>query len=100
MNLEITQPPETPGRFSGMSSLQCSAGTREQRINPESALLDGFAQAESIEFKIIQTISSDAHGCAFSAVTVTPSPVGNQLAVQFKEDSCAGGSLILRRMAR
>lgn len=82
LRLEIHQRPAAPERFSGFSQLTCNplpslVPTGQANRNagfidshdPESAVLEGAAKDDAIQFTPTKIIGTDADGCAPSSLT-------------------------------
>lgn len=71
------------------------------RLHVERAPAAGMAtqDKDAITFTVETTVAPDANGCAISSFTVTNFGT-NELAVEWKEPTCNGGNMILRKAAR
>ena len=111
LKFELREKQESPGHFSGFSSMTCNGAgpltgrkvnTRTLMLNtmdPEAAIFSGSAENGSIELKADKTIGTDSNGCAPTAFTLTPFGTG-QLAAEWQEGNCSGGHMVLRRAGR
>jgi hypothetical protein len=109
LRLEIKPDFATPGRFTGISAIKCSPyGQLVQRnakaenlnaINPESAIISGVEKDGSLQLQVDKVTQTDAHGCAPDSFVLTPFGL-NRFAVEWTEDKCAGGRMVLARAIR
>jgi hypothetical protein len=101
-----------PGKYSGYSRFSClnnEALTNPKdtdmmknflnHMNPDSAALTGAVEKGAIQFRADKTIGTDINGCAVTEFTVTPFGM-NQVAAEWKEGTCIGGSLMLQKAAQ
>lgn len=65
-------------------------------MNPDAAVLTGAVEKGAIHFQAEKTIGTDINGCAVTEFTVTPFGT-NLVAAEWKEGTCAGGSLMLQK---
>jgi hypothetical protein len=100
------------GKYSGYSRFSClnnEALTNPKdtdmmknflnHMNPDSAALTGTVEKGAIRFHADKTIGTDINGCAVTEFTVTPFGT-NQVAAEWKEGTCTGGSLMLQKAAQ
>jgi hypothetical protein len=112
LHLELMDKPGESGRFTGFSSVVCNhagplvskgAVNRKaqalNRMDPEAAILSGTLEKTSVELTTEKTVGADTNGCATSAISLTPFGK-NQLAAEWKETSCSGGHMVLRKARR
>jgi len=109
LRLEIQPDRGIPGRFTGISAIKCSPyGQLVQRnakaenlnaINPESAIVSGTEKDGSLQLQVDKVTQTDAHGCAPDSFVLTPFGQ-NRFAVEWTEDKCGGGRMILARAIR
>jgi len=109
LKFELTEKQDSPGRFSGYSTMTCSAAgplmpTKKvnprtltlNRMDPEAAILTGAMENGSIQFHTDKAVGTDSNGCAPTSFSLTPFG-SNQLAAEWREDACQGGRMILRK---
>lgn len=111
LRLEVTDKQGEPNHFTGFSSMVCNhagplvargpANRKAQALNmdPEAAVLSGTLEKTSVELTTEKTIGTDPEGCAPTGFSLTPFGKG-QLAVEWKEATCSGGHMILRKGRR
>lgn len=111
LRLEITDKQAEPNHFTGFSSMVCNhagplvargpANRKAQALNmdPEAAVLTGTLEKTSVELTSEKTIGTDPEGCAPTGFSLTLFGKG-QLAVEWKEATCSGGHMILRKGRR
>jgi hypothetical protein len=112
LRLELTDKPGESNHFTGFSSMVCNdagplvgrgAMSRKalalNRMDPEAAILSGTLERTSVELKTEKTVGADANGCAPVSFSLTPFGKG-QLVAEFKEGTCSGGHMILRKGRR
>lgn len=97
-----------PGHFAGYSTMTCTANgplvakkvnrraLALNRMDPEAAILSGVIEKGSIEFHADKVVGTDSNGCAPTSFILTPFGA-NQLAAEWRENTCEGGHLVLRR---
>jgi hypothetical protein len=108
LKFELTEKQDSPGRFSGYSTMTCSSAgplvgkkvnpraLALNRMDPEAAIFSGKIENGSIQLSTNKVVGSDSSGCAPSSFSLTPFGA-NQLAAEWREDACAGGRIILRK---
>jgi len=69
------------------------------RMDPETSILSGTLAKTSVELTAEKTVGTDNNGCSTSSVSLSPFGKG-QLAAEFKEGTCSGGHMILRKARR
>ncbi len=112
LRLELADKPGESNHFTGFSSMVCNnagplvgrgAMSRKalalNRMDPEAAILSGTLEKISVELKTEKTVGADSNGCSTSSLSLTPFGKG-QLAAEFKESTCQGGHMILRKGRR
>lgn len=98
-----------PGKYSGYSRFSCLnnevlTSPKDMNVmknllnhmNPDAAVLTGAVEKGAIHFQAEKTIGTDINGCAVTEFTVTPFGT-NLVAAEWKEGTCAGGSLMLQK---
>jgi hypothetical protein len=112
LHLELTDKPGESNHFTGFSSMVCNnagplvgrgAMSRKalalNRMDPEAAILSGTLEKTSVELTAEKTVGADSNGCSTSSLSLTPFGKG-QLAAEFKESTCQGGHMILKKGRR
>jgi hypothetical protein len=105
LRLELKEP--APTNYQGYSSLTCVnyAGLQNRpntpvavinRVNPAAAILSSSMEDGSIQLKVDKTLGSSTEGCATTSFTLTPFGA-KELAVEWKEATCAGGHALMQR---
>jgi hypothetical protein len=108
--LRIEIRPTDPTHFAGYSTLTCEnlaplmtpqergniAAAVLNQMNPASAILSGTVEKGSIRFHVDKTIGTNGNGCAATNFTLTPFGA-TQLAAEWQEATCQGGSVVLQR---
>jgi hypothetical protein len=89
LKFELRQAQE--GKLAGFSTLSCQG---EKASDPETAILTGAADRGSFEFRVDKVVGGI--GCAPSSFTLTPFGAA-QMAAEWKERTCSGGHMLLRR---
>lgn len=69
------------------------------QMNPEAAVLTGTAKDGGMDFHVDRIISKGASDCELTGFTVTPFG-SDQIAAQWKESTCSGGQILLKRFGR
>jgi hypothetical protein len=100
---------QTETHFTGYSTMTCTATgplmpnkkmdlrvSALNRMDPEAAIFTGAIEKGSIEFHVDKTVGADARGCAPTSFSLTPFGA-NQLAAEWREETCSGGHMILRK---
>ncbi len=98
------------GTFSGFPVLLCMPATQlvfrptnpnalMAQMNPETAILTGTAKDGAMDFHVDRIISKGGSDCELTAFTVTPFG-SDQIAAQWKEATCSGGQILLKRLGR
>lgn len=112
LHLELTDKPGESNHFTGFSSMVCNnagplvgkgAMSRKalalNRMDPEASILSGTLEKTSVELTADKTVGADSNGCSTSSLSLTPFGKG-RLAAEFKESTCQGGHMILRKGRR
>jgi membrane protein involved in colicin uptake len=111
LRIEINE--TEPSRYQGNSRIACvsvaalrsprerlnKAAAFMDRMNPEAAIISGAMEKGAIALHIDKTIGADSKGCAATSFTLTPFGK-NQLAAEWREDTCQGGHVILAKARR
>lgn len=111
--LELREAPDTPGNYTGYSTLSCIRppglvslqGERRlpnqirNQLKPTAIIMTGAPENGAILFHVDKTVVGINDDCATSAFTVTPFGT-NKIAAQWQEGSCQGGQVILNRQGR
>ena len=105
MKLELRNAPE-PGQIKGFPVMVCvqipviSTGPKTfAQYSPASAVITGKPTDKSVEFTVDKVISKGEGHCAFTSFTVTPFG-SDQIAAEWKEDTCPAGQILLRRIGK
>jgi hypothetical protein len=112
--LELKRGDGLPGSYKGYSTISCGPSlpfsgkkmTAENRaqslinqMTPTSTILSGSVVNGSIEFDVDQDLGGNPDApCPVTHFTVTPFG-DNNIAVVWKAGTCAGGTMVLKRMA-
>ena len=99
-----------PGQYSGFPVLLCMPMVQPvirpgnpnpflAQMNPEAAVLTGTSKDGAMDFHVDRIISKGASDCELTAFTVTPFG-SDQIAAQWKEATCSGGQILLKRFGR
>jgi hypothetical protein len=108
LRIEINE--TEPSRYQGNSRIACvsvaplrspkerlnKSAAFMDRMNPEAATISGAMEKGTIALHIDKTIGADSKGCAATSFTLTPFGK-NQLAAEWREDTCQGGHVILQK---
>jgi hypothetical protein len=102
---------EDEGKYTGFPAMTCNgAGPLLPRVNartralnqmdPESAILSGRMEKNTIELRLDKTIGSDSNGCSLNSLSLTPFGSA-QFAAEWTESAeCKGGHMLMRRLRR
>jgi hypothetical protein len=99
-----------PGTYSGFPVLVCIPVTQPvirpgnpnqflAQMNPAAAVLTGTVKDGGIDFHVDRIISKGASDCELTSFNVTPFG-SDQIAAQWKEISCPGGQILLKRLGQ
>ncbi len=105
LRLELKEP--APTSYQSYSSLTCVnyAGLQNRPntpvavmngVNPAAAILSGWMEDGSIQLKVDKILGASTEGCAATSFTLTPFGA-KELAVEWKEATCAGGHALMQR---
>ena len=98
------------GTYSGFPVLVCIPVTQPvmrpgnpnqflTQMNPAAAVLTGTVKDGGIDFHVDRIISKGASDCELTGFNVTPFG-SDQIAAQWKESTCSGGQILLKRFGR
>jgi hypothetical protein len=109
LKFELHERQGESGHFTGYSTMTCNASgplmatkridPRKRTLNtldPEAAIFSGTADNGSIELHADKIVNADANGCAPTSFSLAPFGA-NQLAAEWRENTCEGGRMILRK---
>jgi hypothetical protein len=113
LKFELRRKADAPGQFSGFPLLTCmplipgsithSGGNPQDALlaqySPLSAILTGTTVNSLPQFTVDKVIGKGASGCALSSFEATPFGA-DQLIAEWKEGTCQGGLLVLRKIGR
>ena|SRR5579863_6274414 len=99
-----------PGTYSGFPVLVCIPVTQPvirpgnpnqflTQMNPAAAVLTGTVKDGGIDFHVDRIISKGASDCELTSFNVTPFG-SDQIAAQWKETTCPGGQILLKRLGQ
>jgi hypothetical protein len=105
MKLELRNAPE-PGQIKGFPVMVCvqipviSTGPKTfAQYSPASAVITGKPTGNAVEFTVDKVVSKGEGHCAFTSFTVTPFG-SDQIAAEWKQDTCPAGQILLRRIGK
>ena len=88
VNFAVLAAQKDPERIQSMTA---------HRMKQDAAMLSGALQDGSIHLRLEKTLVGDAAGCAVTSLTITPFG-DRQLAAEWQDRTCQGGSILLQRV--